>query len=960
MINDETRWQNPFEKSLVEDWRLEEFPQNYREMVACFFPPDFMNKLVSIDVKPKILMGGRGTGKSHILRMLSIQSVINRIKIKKAKEEGKRPEEIKLRLEDYKESYFGVYLKAILFSPLSTTNVTYLSKDQLKSLFEHLFNMYVSIAILDAVKFLIDTCDDVQKEKEKAISLKLYGKFGQVIKKEKDVIGFLSNKEKKDIMDFLNNQVKIIKEVVKYFPWHKDFSKFENRIHFSTAPDFIIEFFDIIREEILKDKTLFILLDEYDELDQYQQEFINTLIRTRTLTFRIASKIGGIKTLEYTKGKKLDEIHDYDPIIPLHFETSRERIYPYQNLLKNICIRRLTVYGNYKVKDPKKLLPSPTLTDEKITEEEMQQGLKKIRASLKKKREIRNPEKYWKNFEGHYKEAVIYRLLREKGRDKLYAGFDEYVSFSSGIVRQFILLCRDAFSLAHARGVAIEEGKPIPLKIQLEAAEKVSRNLLLIGSIKSIPSGYGPKLVRLIQDLGRILEAKLYWSTEPQANRFEIIDSQKFMNDKYAIPKEIIENGLRMPHFTSETAFRPKQLWYSISSFTFSLNGIFAPILKIPPEKRWRTPLAVDELRDLCSDENREEALRRIIEQIKGKRRIVRGKKKRKEEPVELQRTIFDILNTPISLSNCPITDYGCNQNLIDYIIEERNLKAFLAVPFDTNSWVYDPRRWIKSAMADYFKIRCVDVNDFPNVGLILCKICSCVRQMPIGLFEITELNPNVIFELGMATALNKLNFMLVYRDKIPREYEKNYPPKPLNGIDYIAYELSESAIIKTIKNKILPTVSEAIKHGENQWCWILRGKCLHKEVKLEPNKIFIGLPYDKNRAFFEELEKLLKKILSKYNAKFFKPARSLNELCQLCREIRKSSFCILDTTFDDITMLFALGVAFGKDKKFIQLHNTSLSPERPISDLRSWAVEYKNMLELEKTLKEELSKRLE
>ena len=87
MHNNETNWQNPFEKNLLEDWRLEEFPQNYREVVTCFFPPDFMNKLESVDVKPKILMGGRGTGKSHILRMLSIQSVVNRIKIRKAEEE---------------------------------------------------------------------------------------------------------------------------------------------------------------------------------------------------------------------------------------------------------------------------------------------------------------------------------------------------------------------------------------------------------------------------------------------------------------------------------------------------------------------------------------------------------------------------------------------------------------------------------------------------------------------------------------------------------------------------------------------------------------------------------------------------------------------------------------------------------------------------------------------------------
>lgn len=947
MANNERYWQNPFEKNLVEDWRLEEFPKNYREMVDCFFPPDFMHKLGAIDIKPKILMGGRGTGKSHILRMISIQSVINRIKIKKEEEEEKSPEEIKLKLEDYKESYFGVYLKATLFSPLSTTNVTYLSINQLKSLFEHLFNMQVSIAIINSLKFLIDACEDIPIEKEEKVCLKICEKFNQIINKSRTFL---------DIIDSLNTQVEIIQKLLKEFPWYNDFSRFEGKIHFTTSPDFIIDLFDVIRKNILKDKVLFILLDEYDELDEYQQEIINRLIRNRTLTFRIASKIGGIKTFEYAKGKELDEIHDYDPIIPLHFETLKERIFPYKNLLKNIFIKRLTIYGDYEINDPEKILTSPILGNEKITKEEIQQELKKIRASLKKKREIKNPEKYWKNFERHYKEAAIYRLLRDKGRDKLYAGFDEYVSLSSGIVRQFILLCRDAFLLAHMRRVPIEKGKPIPLKIQSEAAERVSRNLLLTETIKTIPSGYGPKLVRLIQDLGRILETKLHYSTEPQANRFEIIDCQKFMNDEYAIPKVIIESGLRMPHFISETAFRPKQPWYSISPFTFSLNSIFTPILKIPPEKRWRIPIVVKELKNLCSEENREEALRNIIEQIKGKMRIVRGKRKREEEPLQLQRTIFDALTPPISLSNCPITGYGCKENLFQYFIQEKQLKAFLAVPFGVESWVYDPRRWIKNSMTDHFKIRCVDVDDFPKVGLILCKICSCVRQMPIGLFEITELNPNVIFELGMATALNKLNFMLVYRDRIPSDFIKDYPPKPLSGIGYIPYELSQNAIINIIKDKILPTIKEVAKHEKNEWCWVLKGKCPHKEIGVQ-TKIFVGLPYDKNPEFFEEVKKLLKEILGR-NEKFFKSAQSLNELCQLCREIRESSFCIVDTTFNDITMLFALGVAFGKDKKFIQLHDTGLHHERPISDLRPWAIEYRNIKGLENIFKEEWLKR--
>ena len=89
-----------------------------------------------------------------------------------------------------------------------------------------------------------------------------------------------------------------------------------------------------------------------------------------------------------------------------------------------------------------------------------------------------------------------------------------------------------------------------------------------------------------------------------------------------------------MPHFISETAFRPKQPVYSLP-ITFSINGIFAPFLKIPPEKRWRTPLKVDELKGLCSDEQREETLRIIIDEIRGRSRKVHKKKYKKAKSYE-------------------------------------------------------------------------------------------------------------------------------------------------------------------------------------------------------------------------------------------------------------------------------------------------------------------------------------
>jgi len=947
MVNEEY-WQNPFEKSLVEDWMVENFPQNYGDMVACFFAPDFMNLLESIEVKPKILMGGRGTGKSHILRMLAVQSVINRIVIEKANKKGTERDKVKPSLFDYKEAYFGIYIKATIFSPLSTANVTYLSEDQLNSLFEHLFNMQIAISIVNGLRFLIENCDDIPTGTEEAICEKLSNRFGDII----------SGKTSEDILVSLNNQIETIQQVVKNLPWYKDFTRFEGKISFTTAPDFLVVFFNIIREVILERKVLFILLDEYDELDEYQQIFINRLIRSRTLTFRIASAIGGIKTLEYAKGKELSEIHDYDPFIPLHFEALGGKRNRYRRLLRNIFINRLTVYGDYKIKNPDKLLPKASLQEEGLSAAEVEKELEKIKKKLTKNRTIKNPKKYWSNLVGHYREAVIYSLLRSKGRDKLYAGFDEYASISSGIVRQFILLCRGAFSAARVRGIAIEEGNAIPIKLQSEAAESVSANQLYLELSRSIPSGHGPKLVQFTQDLGRILQAKLYYSTEPQANRFEVTDSQSFARNENKIPREIFENGLIMPHFLSEIAFKPKQPQYSLS-LTFSLNGIFAPTLKVPPEKRWRTPLTVSEIRGLCSDENREETIAKIIHEIRGKRRKQRETTKiREKENISEEKSLFE---RPISLSNCPITGYGCDQNLIEHTIQERSLKAFLAVPFDEYSWVIDPRRWIKTAMSDHLGIRCVDADDFPGSVSILCKICSSVRQMPIGLFEITELNSNVIFELGMATPLGKLNFMLVHKKYIPAKYKDNYPPKPLTGMRYVTYPLSQNGITQKMEREVRPLIENETRRGFKHWCWVLNGECPHTQTEPQHNIVLLGLPYDQDKEFFNEVEQFLRKMLSKhYTVELLEPAQSINEQCQVCVEIRKSSFCIIDTTSNDTMMLLALGIAFGTDREFIQLHNVSLSPQRPISDLRSWAMEYHSLTELSTVLKEELPKRLE
>ena len=934
--NNLAAWQNPFAKYRLEDWRVEEFPENYKELVACFAPPDFMEKLEDPSIGTAlIIMGGRGSGKSHVLRMISVQSVIKDLELKLNTE--------KLVLEDYNKGYFGIYLKCDCFSPLSLENITF-TEDMIKPFFEHFFNLQIVKTILDVVRFFCSSFSNLPEETETEICSKLC-KWNTIFKGNT----FL------DLIEALDAEMLQVRNFVKLFPYEKDFSVFRERIHFTNTPEFLQKIFNIIREQIktLEDKILFILLDEYEEMDIYQQKLVNGLIKGRKFSFRIASKIDGIKTLEYAKEKKLDEIHDYE-IIPLHFNVSREKIVPYRNLARQIFSNRLKLYENYKEKEPEKLLPSPTLSDEGLTEDEINSELKKIRANLTRKKEIKEPEKYWSYFEGHYREAAVYRLLRNRGKEKLYAGFDEYVSLSSGIVRLFILLCREAFTLAHQKGVRIEEGRPIDVITQSRAAREVSKIELTITIPKNVSTLYGQKLARFILDIGSILRAKLHFSTQPQANRIEIIDSEKFELEEYRIPRELIQSGLDLPVFLSEVSFKTRDIKSPMPQ-TFSLNWIFAPLLEIPPEERWRTELRASELKNLCSTETREETLTEIISQIQKKRRIIH--KHRGPQPVTLES--FD-KREPISLINCPVTGSGCNQNLEHYLLAEKEPTAFLAVPFDRGNWVYDPRLWIKESMHEDFNIRCVDVADmYPKGGKILCKICSCVRQMPIGLFEITELNPNVIFELGMSTALNKLNFLLVYPEKIPKAHRGNFPPKPLENIEFIPYELSRNAINKAIKENIMPTIEAVKKRKKGITCWTLKAECPHKTAEALPNAIFVGLPFDRNPEFFGELEKQMQKILKQYKIKFYHPARTLSELCQMCKAIKASSFCVVDTTYNDTSMLFALGCAFGKDKSFVQLHDIGLFPQRPISDLRDWAIEYPNLSRLKNLLLDELPKRL-
>ena len=102
MVAQNIFWINPFSANRIEDWRVEEHPENYKMIVSLFAPPDFMNKLEDPSITKAIFIsGGRGCGKSHILRRMAIQSEIKALEARF---------ERKLTKTDFEKKYFGIYI----------------------------------------------------------------------------------------------------------------------------------------------------------------------------------------------------------------------------------------------------------------------------------------------------------------------------------------------------------------------------------------------------------------------------------------------------------------------------------------------------------------------------------------------------------------------------------------------------------------------------------------------------------------------------------------------------------------------------------------------------------------------------------------------------------------------------------------------------------------------------------
>ena len=221
-----------------------------------------------------------------------------------------------------------------------------------------------------------------------------------------------------------------------------------------------------------------------------------------------------------------------------------------------------------------------------------------------------------------FDEAMVFRVskLSRSRQPRTYAGFDDLVHLSSGIISNFLELCKMALYMAEGEGFDVRSGEPVPFEVQSRAVYLTSQASLdwIARNIENT----GPAISRLILDLADIFREKLLKRTsEPEAARIVITDPARLDENKAL--SALLDDGVRWSvlHACGQaSAYFPKHKSETRSD-DYYLNRILAPILRLSSRPRWRTNFSTLDLARLLDESTRNETRRNLMKRHAGQRR---------------------------------------------------------------------------------------------------------------------------------------------------------------------------------------------------------------------------------------------------------------------------------------------------------------------------------------------------
>lgn len=593
--------------------RLDELFGSYKaewlnEKIFHFFAaPSYFTSLK--DKRPCVLMGGRGTGKTTVLRGLSYkgQYALNNDDIDKFD----------------LNSYVGVYFRCDT-NHVHAFNGKGIDNETWMKIFAHYFNLILTSEILEFVAWHKELKPDDEVLPERAcclIATSLHlGDDISDYKKLMDVLETAMYKFQADINNIADGNMPML----------------------SLAGDpikIVTEQAEKLRQ--FRDKTFYLLIDEYENLLDSQQQIVNTLLKhvPQSYTIKIGVREMGWR-VKHTMNPQESVIDPADYVLfNIVDEFTDETPDKFESFARNVCQLRIKdlleedgvefdieqALGNLPYEEEAvKLGVEQTSLYKNILEYEKKSGMDLDVSPLYKfflsywsenhklmfKDEIADylsNTKIWNTRYENYKYSLLFKIRTGRGSggiQKYYAGWSTFVKLANGNIRYLMELVYRSYYLYLQEGGDI--AKPVSADIQTKAARNVGwKNLTELEGTWS----NGAQLTRMVQTLGTIFSrlAKEGENSAPETVQFEI-EGERSERTEELLQAGIMNLALiRMP--ANKQSGRG-----SVKEFMYSLHPIFAPYFIYSFRRKRKMGLSDAEFL-LCVD-NPKKAVKDILDKI--------------------------------------------------------------------------------------------------------------------------------------------------------------------------------------------------------------------------------------------------------------------------------------------------------------------------------------------------------
>ncbi len=571
-----------------------------------------------------VFMGGRSTGKSMFLRYWSYQ-VQNEVA-----KDGK----IKLSQQLVNSQGVGFYFR-VAGTILKAFYGHGQELEHWSSLFTHYFELLVGKQYIEILSIL---------EEEGSID---EGIRSTVIPKICNLLGLEKLSDLSEIIDQFNNMLKDVELYLGNVPFDKKPFKPLHRAYLSQAISFDLASLIIEVVPCFEKLNVVLLIDEYENFLEYQQKVINTLLKFAKpkIKLRIAMRLEGFRTHETINADDfIKESREYRNV---KFEEILSKENGYRQFLEEICKKRLERVPKFKengITSIKRILtPSENLETEakelttgkknRITEHFSKQfeglpfdkvlcrdnplleilncvwltrgeSVTNINKAMKdylagKENEL--SKKYKNDYVNKYKLSLMFLLCSIYHQNKMYYSFNTFAFLSSGIVGQFIELCRRSFAEADwTDSESLIKNGVISKELQHKAAMSFSNSeKQQVSRIEK----YGGVISRFVENIGNIFRAFHLdiGMRYPETNQFAI--------NVASIHDEELKEAIRTAIRWTVVQRKPKmQLSAPSGSLQdlYTINRIFSPNFQISYRTRGGTSIQLNEvlLRDLMTVEN--------------------------------------------------------------------------------------------------------------------------------------------------------------------------------------------------------------------------------------------------------------------------------------------------------------------------------------------------------------------